>query len=59
MSKTDHVPDGASRYAVRTARSASLMAISGYSTGEDRKRSKAAGFDEHLAKPADFNQRNE
>ncbi len=32
-----------------------LVAISGYSTEDDRRKSKAAGFDEHLAKPADFN----
>jgi two-component system, chemotaxis family, CheB/CheR fusion protein len=28
-----------------------LVALSGYATTEDQRRSKAAGFDEHLAKP--------
>jgi CheY-like chemotaxis protein len=31
-----------------------LIALSGYSGPEDRKRSKEAGFDRHLAKPADI-----
>jgi CheY-like chemotaxis protein len=30
-----------------------LVALTGYDQEEDRQRSKAAGFDEHLAKPAD------
>ena len=36
-----------------------LVALSGYSTEDDRRRSKAAGFDEHLAKPADLKLLNE
>ncbi len=31
-----------------------LIALSGYSTEADRKQSSAAGFNEHLAKPADL-----
>lgn len=31
-----------------------LIALSGYAGPEDRKRSKEAGFDRHLAKPADI-----
>jgi PAS domain S-box-containing protein len=31
-----------------------LIALSGYGSVEDRRRSKEAGFDEHLAKPVDF-----
>ncbi|MES2920570.1 MAG: PAS domain S-box protein [Verrucomicrobiota bacterium] len=31
-----------------------LVALSGYSTEADRKQSNAAGFNEHLAKPADL-----
>jgi PAS domain S-box-containing protein len=31
-----------------------LIAISGYSQPEDRRRSQEAGFDHHLAKPVDF-----
>lgn len=30
-----------------------LIAISGYWQNEDRQRSRAAGFDHHLAKPTD------
>ena len=30
-----------------------LVALSGYAQPEDRERSSAAGFDAHLAKPAD------
>jgi CheY-like chemotaxis protein len=30
-----------------------IAAISGYGQPEDRARSKAAGFDEHLVKPVD------
>ncbi len=31
-----------------------LVAVSGYATAEDRRRSVAAGFDDHLAKPVDM-----
>lgn len=31
-----------------------LVALTGYGTDEDRQQAKAAGFDEHLAKPADL-----
>ncbi|MCW1883883.1 response regulator [Luteolibacter flavescens] len=31
-----------------------LIAVTGYGTEEDRARTKAAGFDEHLVKPADL-----
>lgn len=33
-----------------------LIAISGYCQSEDRKRSRAAGFDHHLAKPPDHDE---
>jgi PAS domain S-box-containing protein len=33
-----------------------LVALTGYGTGEDRDQAHAAGFDEHLVKPADLNQ---
>jgi CheY-like chemotaxis protein len=33
--------------------SARLIALTGYGQDDDRRRSKAAGFDEHLTKPAD------
>jgi CheY-like chemotaxis protein len=33
-----------------------LVAISGYGQAEDRKRAKAAGFDDHLVKPVDLGQ---
>jgi PAS domain S-box-containing protein len=36
-------------------RSVFIVALTGYGTDDDRERSKAAGFDEHLAKPADLN----
>ena len=32
---------------------ARLIALTGYGQEEDRKRTRAAGFDEHLTKPAD------
>jgi CheY-like chemotaxis protein len=32
---------------------ARLIALTGYGQDEDRQRAKAAGFDEHLTKPAD------
>jgi signal transduction histidine kinase/CheY-like chemotaxis protein len=35
-------------------RDAFLVALTGYGTEEDRKLAKVAGFDEHLAKPADL-----
>ena len=31
-----------------------LIAVTGYGQHEDRQRSRDAGFDHHLAKPADF-----
>ena len=31
-----------------------LVALTGWGQAEDRKRSEAAGFDEHLVKPADL-----
>ena len=33
-----------------------LIAITGYSTDEDRRHSREAGMNHHLAKPADFDQ---
>ena len=33
-----------------------LIALSGYGQAEDRKKSKEAGFDHHLVKPADMDQ---
>jgi signal transduction histidine kinase len=33
-----------------------LIAVSGYSQSEDQQRALAAGFDDHLAKPLDFDQ---
>lgn len=35
---------------------ARLVAISGYGAANDRDRTKAAGFDDHLVKPVDFGQ---
>ena len=35
-------------------RDAVIIAISGYGQDEDRRRSRAAGFDHHLVKPVDF-----
>src|SRR5262249_8988479 len=32
-----------------------LVAMTGYGTEEDRRRSKEAGFDRHLVKPIEFN----
>jgi PAS domain S-box-containing protein len=37
-----------------TLRRAHLVALSGYALAEDRRRSAAAGFDHHLAKPASW-----
>jgi len=34
-------------------RATRLVALSGYALPEDRERSRAAGFDHHIAKPAD------
>jgi CheY-like chemotaxis protein len=34
--------------------SAFLVAMTGYGSEKDRRRAKDAGFDEHLAKPADL-----
>ena len=36
------------------ARDAVIIAVSGYGQEEDRRRSRAAGFDHHLVKPVDF-----
>jgi CheY-like chemotaxis protein len=36
-----------------------IVALSGYGQDEDRRRSKAAGFDYHLVKPADLNELKE
>jgi CheY-like chemotaxis protein len=33
-----------------------LIALTGYAQPEDVKKALAAGFDHHLAKPADFDQ---
>jgi len=35
------------------ARSALLVAVTGYGQDEDRRRAHEAGFDHHLVKPAD------
>jgi CheY-like chemotaxis protein len=37
----------------RALRSAHLVALTGYASAEDRRRSLAAGFDRHIAKPPD------
>ena len=42
--------------AYRKARDAFLVAISGWGQPEDKRRSLEAGFDQHLAKPVDFEQ---
>jgi CheY-like chemotaxis protein len=31
-----------------------LVALTGWGTADDRERSRTAGFDRHLTKPADF-----
>jgi signal transduction histidine kinase/ActR/RegA family two-component response regulator len=36
-----------------------LIALTGYASVEDRDRSRAAGFDDHLAKPVDFERLNQ
>ena len=38
----------------RYAPDAPLIAVSGYGQAEDQRRSREAGFDYHLVKPADF-----
>jgi DNA-binding response OmpR family regulator len=38
----------------RTLPKVMLVAVTGYGKDEDRKRSREAGFDHHLVKPADF-----
>ncbi len=35
-------------------RGATIIAVSGYGQDEDKRRSRAAGFDHHLVKPVDF-----
>src|SRR5690606_9091298 len=40
----------------RRLNGARLVALSGYAQPEDRERSHAAGFQEHLAKPPEFQQ---
>lgn len=40
--------------AMPETKEAFLIALTGYGTAEDRERAKAAGFDEHLAKPANL-----
>ena len=35
-----------------------IVALSGYGTAEDMKRSKEAGFDQHIVKPIDFERLN-
>jgi PAS domain S-box-containing protein len=57
------LPGGADGYAVARALradpsvgSAFMIALSGYAQEEDLRRSRAAGFDEHLAKPPDLRQ---
>jgi CheY-like chemotaxis protein len=54
------LPGGMDGYAVAQAlrnlpglQGAHLVAMTGYSRDEDRRRALAAGFDTHLAKPAD------
>jgi CheY-like chemotaxis protein len=39
--------------AMREARDVRLVALTGYGTEADRERTRAAGFDVHLAKPVD------
>ncbi len=36
-----------------------IVALTGYGTEKDRQRSRAAGFDEHIIKPVDFNRLKE
>jgi CheY-like chemotaxis protein/two-component sensor histidine kinase len=40
---------------IPSVENAMLVALTGYGTDEDRRRTKAAGFDHHLTKPADLN----
>ena len=37
-----------------SCKQATFIAITGYGAEEDRRRSRAAGFDHHLVKPVDF-----
>jgi CheY-like chemotaxis protein len=53
---------GMNGYQVATAlrgdevlKDAVIIAVSGYGQEEDRRRSRAAGFDHHLVKPLDIN----
>ncbi len=41
--------------ATEAGKGARIIALSGYAADEDRRKSREAGFDLHLAKPADFN----
>lgn len=41
-----------------TLRGIPLVAVTGYGQPEDRKRTRASGFDEHLVKPVDFDALN-
>ncbi len=36
-----------------------MVALTGYASAEDRERSREAGFDDHLAKPVDFERLNQ
>ena len=55
------LPDGSGHAVAQFVRAQSwspklMIALSGYGTPEDIARSREAGFDAHLIKPADFNQ---
>ena len=41
--------------ALPSGASAALVALTGWGQEEDRRRTREAGFDHHLVKPADFN----
>ncbi len=46
----------ASLKAEASCKDAVVIAVSGYGQDDDRRRSRAAGFDHHLVKPVDFDQ---
>jgi CheY-like chemotaxis protein len=48
--------DVASKARERLGKNTLLIAISGYGQSEDRQRALAAGFDDHLVKPVNFDQ---